>query len=112
MGGKFTTIEGLLEALRTQLKDMNQFQLGDSSLNIDREKHIRFLQKLEELETGKIPFTLIVDDPVSNSYVQNIYAPDPDPNLRIEKYTRSWEQDEELGLHQMNVDNYSIQESS
>jgi len=110
MGGKFTTIEGLLEALRTQLKDMNQFQLGDSSLNIDREKHIRFLQKLEELETGKIPFTLIVDDPVSNSYVQNIYAPDPDPNLRIEKYTRSWEQDEELGLHQMNVDNYTTQE--
>jgi zinc finger protein len=104
MGGKFTTIEGLLEALRSQLRDMAQFQLGDSSLNIDRQKHKEFLGKLEELETGTVPFTLIVDDPVSNSYVQNLYAPDPDPNLTIEHYTRNWEQDEELGLHQMNVD--------
>jgi len=112
MGGKFTTIEGLLEALRDQLKRMNQFQLGDSSLNIDKSKHLEFLGKLEELESGTVPFTIIVDDPVSNSYLQNLYAPDPDPNMTIEKYTRSWEQDEDLGLHQMNVEHYAEEEST
>jgi zinc finger protein len=35
-----------------------------------------------------------------------LYAPDDDPQLDVEEYKRTWEQDEELGLHQMNVDNY------
>ncbi len=112
MGGRFTTIEGLLEALRDQLTNMNQFKLGDSSLNMDREKQSQFLDTLQQLETGTVPFTFIVDDPVSNSYVQNLYAPDPDPNMTVETYTRSWEQDEDLGLHQMKVDNYGAEEAT
>jgi zinc finger protein len=106
MGGRFTTIEGLLSTLREQLTNMNQFSMGDSSMNITKLSFTTFLDRLRVLETGNEPFTLILDDPVSNSYIQNLYAPDDDPQLHVEEYTRTWEQDEDLGLHQMNVENY------
>ena len=49
---------------------------------------------------------MILDDPLANSYLQNLYAPDPDPNMTIEWYDRTWEQNEELGLNDMKVENY------
>lgn len=52
-------------------------------------------------------FTLILDDPVSNSYLQNLYAPDPDPNMQIEEYERTYEQNEELGLNGMVLEGYN-----
>ncbi len=56
------------------------------------------------------PFTLILDDPLANSYVQNLYAPDPDPNMTVESYDRTWEQNEELGLNDIKVENYQEDE--
>lgn len=53
------------------------------------------------------PFTLILDDPLANSYLQNLYAPDPDPNMETVAYDRSWDQNEELGLNDIKVDDYS-----
>jgi zinc finger protein len=53
------------------------------------------------------PFTLIIDDPVSNSYLQNLYAPDPDPNMTVEEYDRTEEQNEELGFSDMVVEGYN-----
>jgi zinc finger protein len=38
--------------------------------------------------------------------VQNLYAPDPDPNMEIVTYERTWQQNEDLGLNDMNVDSY------
>lgn len=52
------------------------------------------------------PFTIILDDPLANSYLQNLYAPDPDPNMEIVNYDRTWEQNEELGLNDMKVEGY------
>jgi zinc finger protein len=52
------------------------------------------------------PFTIIVDDPMANSYIQNIYAPDDDPNLIIEDYERTFDQNEELGLNDIKTENY------
>lgn len=52
------------------------------------------------------PFTIILDDPLANSYLQNIYAPDPDPNMEIVMYDRTWEQNEDLGLNDMKVEGY------
>lgn len=46
-------------------------------------------------------FTLIVDDCLGASYLQNLYAPDPDPNMTIEEYERTWEQNEDFGLNGM-----------
>jgi zinc finger protein len=52
------------------------------------------------------PFTLILDDPLANSYIQNSYAPDPDPNMETISYDRTWEQNEELGLNDIKVEDY------
>jgi zinc finger protein len=53
------------------------------------------------------PFTLIMDDPVANSYLQNLYAPDPDPNMKVTIYDRTDEQNEELGLSDMVLTGYN-----
>ena len=41
---------------------------------------------LPQIMSASRPFTLIMDDPVANSYLQNLYAPDPDPNMEIITY--------------------------
>jgi zinc finger protein len=58
------------------------------------------------VKNAERPFTLILDDPLANSYLQNIYAPDPDPNMQTEAYDRTWDQNEELGLNDMKVEGY------
>lgn len=55
---------------------------------------------------ARMKFTVIIDDPLSNSYIQNLYAPDPDPNLTIEVYDRTFDQNEELGLNDMKTEDY------
>ena len=59
---------------------------------------------------AEMKFTIIIDDPVSNSYVQNLYAPDADPNMEIEEYVRTYEQNEDLGLNDIVVEGYEEQE--
>lgn len=54
-------------------------------------------------------FTVVLDDPLANSYIQNLYAPDPDPNMTIEMYERSWQQNEELGLNDIKVEGYEAE---
>lgn len=38
--------------------------------------------------------------------VQNVYAPDHDPEMTIEQYERTYEQNEDLGLNDMKTENY------
>uniref|UniRef100_A0A672Z7G6 Zinc finger ZPR1-type domain-containing protein n=1 Tax=Sphaeramia orbicularis TaxID=375764 RepID=A0A672Z7G6_9TELE len=40
------------------------------------------------------------------NYLQNVYAPEPDPEMTTEKYTRSFEQNEDLGLNDMKTEDY------
>lgn len=50
---------------------------------------------------------MILDDPTGNSYVQALSDDGkPDPNLRIIRYHRSFDQNEELGLNDMKVEGY------
>ncbi|KAL7536326.1 hypothetical protein ACHAXR_007077 [Thalassiosira sp. AJA248-18] len=44
------------------------------------------------------PFTIIIDDPAGNSFIENPQAPNPDPNLTHDKYNRTPTQDISLGL--------------
>jgi zinc finger protein len=59
-----------------------------------------------QVKTAARPFTVVLDDPLANSYVQNLYAPDPDPNMTTETYERTFEQNEDLGLNDMKVEGY------
>ena len=43
-------------------------------------------QTTEACAKGDSPFTLILDDPAGNSFIENLFAPSPDPSLRIEFY--------------------------
>jgi zinc finger protein len=55
----------------------------------------------------KRDFTLILDDPVSNSYLQNLNAPEPDPDMEIVEYERTQEQNDELGISDMVLEGYN-----
>ncbi|XP_078664415.1 zinc finger protein ZPR1-like [Branchiostoma floridae x Branchiostoma belcheri] len=105
IGGKFTTLEGLIINIKEQL-EMNAFSLGDSSTAAGSSKMRDFLAKLTEIAEGKRLVQIQLDDPAGNSYLQNVYAPDPDPELVVEDYVRTHEQNEDLGLNQMKTENY------
>lgn len=108
LGGRFTTIEGLLRQVHDELHGRSSnFNEGDSATSDGRAKWADFLDNLNKVADGKLmPVTLIVDDPLANSYLQNLYAPDPDPEMTIEEYERTWEENEDLGLNDMKLDNY------
>uniref|UniRef100_UPI00398F7B52 zinc finger protein ZPR1 n=1 Tax=Pristiophorus japonicus TaxID=55135 RepID=UPI00398F7B52 len=106
LGGKFTTLEGLLTDVKELIVVKNPFFTGDSTV-LERSKKLReFGQKLDEIISAKREAHLVLDDSAGNSYLQNLYAPDPDPEMKIEKYERTFEQNEELGLNDMNTENY------
>lgn len=60
-----------------------------------------FLAKLNELKEGNKPFTLILDDPLSNCFIYNPIAPEEDPQIQVEVYDRTEEQNDDLGISDM-----------
>ncbi|KRZ33201.1 Zinc finger protein ZPR1 [Trichinella pseudospiralis] len=107
VGSKFTTVEGLLNSLKETFENQSCFSLGDSALPDQQQRMRTFLEKLDEASQGKFSYHLIFDDPSGNSYIESLTAPNPDSKLKVEFYERSWEQNEELGLNDMNTENYS-----
>ncbi|CAJ0832919.1 15339_t:CDS:2 [Entrophospora sp. SA101] len=102
--GKLCTIEGIITNI---IEDLSIGQIVRKELEPETyEKIDLIIKKLSVINCEVLPVTLILDDPLANSYIQNPYAPDPDPNMEIEMYERTWEQNEFLGLNDMNVDNY------
>ncbi|XP_050413365.1 zinc finger protein ZPR1 [Patella vulgata] len=103
LGGKFTTVEGILINIRDQL-GANPFMVGDSSTG---NKVKKFCDDVDEIIQGnRLNVHLILDDPAGNSYLQNVYAPEDDPEMKVEHYERTFEQNEELGLNDMKTENY------
>ncbi|XP_056365487.1 zinc finger protein ZPR1 [Oenanthe melanoleuca] len=111
LGGKFTTLEGLLKDIR-DLVEKNPFTLGDSSTPSRTGKLQEFIGKLQDIIEGKAQAHFIMDDPAGNSYLQNVYAPEEDPELRVQRYERTFEQNEELGLNDMRTEGYEPEAAS
>ncbi|KAF5921195.1 hypothetical protein HPG69_018595 [Diceros bicornis minor] len=105
LGGKFTTLEGLLKDIR-ELVTKNPFTLGDSSNPGQTEKLQEFSQKLDQILEGNMKVHFIMNDPAGNSYLQNVYAPEDDPEMKVERYKRTFDQNEELGLNDMKTEGY------
>lgn len=104
LGSIYTTIEGLLAKAIDNLSKHNPFGMGDSATDA---KFKEFLAKFEDIKDGKnLPFTLILDDAADNCFIYNPLAPEDDPKIKIEIYDRTQEQNEELGIADMNVENY------
>ncbi|XP_040015283.1 zinc finger protein ZPR1 [Xiphias gladius] len=106
VGGKFTTLEGLLKDIKDLIVSKNPFICGDSGPTDRVQKLNEFGEKIDKVIAGEINAHVILDDPAGNSYLQNVYAPEPDPEMTVEKYTRSFEQNEELGLNDMKTEGY------
>ncbi|KAF5400541.1 hypothetical protein PHET_06037 [Paragonimus heterotremus] len=108
LGGRFTTLEGLLLAVRDQLISANPFLLGDSSSEEEKtSKLATVIGQLKQIATGeRLGVTFELKDPAGNSYLQNLYAPDSDPELEVVDYERSETENDELGLNDMNTTDY------
>jgi len=108
LGGRFTTIEGILTQVRDDLRS-SIFDTGDGGDSMDtptKGKWDEFFSKLTAAINGEVKFTLTLEDPLASSYVQSFTAPDPDPQMRVEEYTRTAEEEEHLGLTDMKTEGY------
>jgi zinc finger protein len=141
LDGVYTTVEGLLNKIRGRLETANPFGCGDSAekqhLGKDdggrfsgpspsQQRFLDFLSKLKDMADGKIfPFTIIISDPLSNSFVGPIpcdalalslqaakegsakcFDDYLDSAMDVEEYERTEEQKEMLGLNDMKTENY------
>ncbi|KAI9666719.1 MAG: nucleolar zinc-finger protein [Alyxoria varia] len=129
LGGRFTTVEGLLAQVRDDLKAnvfdaegtgadasgavpvASGFAGGDSMPESDRGKWNEFFGKLDAAISGEIleggkSFTVILTDPLASSYVQSFTAPDPDAQIEVREYDRTAEEEDELGITDMKTEGY------
>lgn len=71
------------------------------------------MEQFDEVLSGNRKVTVILDDPAGNSYVQALVDDGViDPNLRIFRYHRSFDQNEELGLNDMKTEGYEEETTS
>ncbi|KAN0063856.1 nucleolar zinc-finger protein [Thecaphora frezii] len=108
LGGRFTTLEGLLQQVYDELSE-RVLMRGDSSREATTFEG--FLGKLKgAISATNVPYTVVLDDPLANSYIQNPYAPDADEQMTVEVYERTYDQNEDLGLNDIKVEGYEQDE--
>ena len=127
LGGRFTTVEGLLSQVRDQLhgqifdfgstsQDGNkvggmngdgELKPGDSMADDTRTRWTAFFEKLDRALKAEFEFSITLVDPLANSFVQkNVDGDEDDPQIFSEEYERTEEEMEELGLNDMKTENY------
>lgn len=119
LGGRFTTIEGLLTNFRKDLRAQafgladgdNEDEIarvGDSIAPESKRSWDQFFDQLTEAIEGRRKFTVVIEDPLASSYVQSYTAPDPDPQIQTEDYERTEEEEEHLGLLDIKTEGYEV----
>ncbi|XP_078168218.1 uncharacterized protein LOC144562798 [Carex rostrata] len=104
LGGQVTTVEGLITKICESLERIHGFSLGDSSDEWKKKKWTDFKLRLSQLLSLEDEWTLIIDDALAASFVSPATdAIEDDKQLTIEEYERTWEQNEELGLNDMDT---------
>lgn len=114
LGGRFTTVEGLLTQIRddlhSQIFDAGESGKGGGGDSLGPEQRTRwdgFFAGLDAAIRGDKPFTVVLTDPFASSFVQPLVDPPaPDPQITKESYTRTDEEEEELGLSDMKTEGY------
>jgi zinc finger protein len=112
LGGRFTTVEGLLTQVRDDLHQQifdvgdNSGAGGDSLPSEAKQTWKSFFDGLSVAIKGERKFTVVLKDPLASSYVQNLYLPDSDPQIETEEYERTAEEEEDLGLSDMKTEGY------
>lgn len=93
--GSLSTLEGILMRAADELQALQEERRKVAPETADAID--QFLAKLRACATAESPFTLILDDPAGNSFIENLFAPSPDPSLTIKYYERTPEQQALLG---------------
>jgi zinc finger protein len=112
LGGRFTTVEGLLTQVRDDLHQQifdvgDEVGAGGDSLPSEAKQNwAKFFDGINEAIKGERKFTVILRDPLASSYVQNLCSPEPDPQIETEEYERTAEEEEDLGLTDMKTEGY------
>lgn len=113
LGGRFTTVEGLLtqvrEDLHQQVFDVGEDADGDALPSITKANWKSFFETIDAAIKGEKNFTIVLKDPLACSYVQNLCLPDDDPQIETEDYERSAEEEEDLGLADMKTEGYEAE---
>ncbi|OCK97831.1 zinc finger protein-like protein zpr1, partial [Cenococcum geophilum 1.58] len=116
LGGRFTTIEGILTQVRddlhTSIFDASDNTGGDSMDATAKEKWVTFFSQLSAAIRGEVKFTIILEDPLASSYVQSFTAPKPDGQMKVEDYERTNEEEEHLGLKDIKTEGYEAEEAA
>lgn len=118
LGGRFTTVEGLLTQVRDDLRasifdtddDNSGRGTGDSMQTGQRSKWTEFFAGLDAAIAGDRTFTIVLEDPLAGSYVQSFTAPEPDRQITVEDYQRSEQEEEDLGLRDIKTEGYEVDE--
>jgi zinc finger protein len=118
LGGRFTTVEGLLTQVRDDLHNQifeadadaagASARVNDSLPAEEKKRWEEFFKGLDAAIKGEKEFTIVLTDPLASSYVQSL-ADDPgqpDEQMTIEEYDRTDEEEEDLGLKDMKTEGY------
>ncbi|XP_056846877.1 uncharacterized protein LOC108814675 [Raphanus sativus] len=104
LGGMVTTVEGLVTQIRESLARVHGFTFGDSLDESKKNKWREFGSRLTKLLSLEQPWTLILDDELANSFISPVTDDiKDDDQLTYEEFERSWEQNEELGLNDIDT---------
>ncbi|KAG7610035.1 Zinc finger ZPR1-type [Arabidopsis suecica] len=104
LGGMVTTVEGLVTQIRESLARVHGFTFGDSLEESKLNKWREFGARLTKLLSFEQPWTLILDDELANSFIAPVTDDIKDDHqLTFEEYERSWDQNEELGLNDIDT---------
>ena len=127
LGGRFTTVEGLLtqvqDQLRGQVYDIGSTEdthnsetsgiKGGDSMSLDtRQQWESFFTKLSSIIKVEKPFSIVLEDPLANSFVQSLSDAVVDEQIEIVEYERSAEENEGLGLLDMKTEGYQHDEAA
>ena len=92
-----TTVEGVL---RRTIDGLMQDQPVRKHMAPDDAQMIEeYVAKIEDLLEARSAFYVILTDPSGNSFVQNRYAPEIDPDREVTHFVRTKEQDHSLGIY-------------
>jgi zinc finger protein len=95
--GSINTIEGLLKRAANDLdayQPLRRIQVPEVAEKLDL-----VINRLNEMANGEyLPFTMSINDPAGNSFIENPLAPQNDPQLTYTTYHRTADQDRAIGL--------------
>jgi zinc finger protein len=103
LGGKFSTVEGLVDDIIKSLEERNPFARGGDSSESPNEVFLTLISELKTYKSGVKRFTMVMDDALANSYIQALDG-DEEGKIVIEDYERTFEQNEAIGINDMRTE--------